>query len=140
MTQQHCTDYLDKVTSIKTACNDPTTTLTQLQTLIDGLATLDGQIDTDLQTISLPTTMTHMNLFILTQIERSMKCNLQESMKNLVKIRKNNIDAYQASNTYQNTVLYSTETRSIDNYIENTVIAGCTRMQSLKNIIKEYVK
>lgn len=137
MTLQTCDDYLNKVNEIITASDDVETTQTNLSTLIDALATIDSQVDTDIGTMSIPNTTEHFNKFILVQNMRMTKINLQNSFYNLIKIRNEELKTReeQQIGTTQDRLNYEEETKSIKLYID-TVKNSCSCMSGRTNIIK----
>jgi hypothetical protein len=140
MTELKCDEYMNKVEEIKDMSEDPETTLSSLQTLINELSVLDSQIDNDLSTIDIPTTMTHLNKLIIVQIERSRKATLQNSLQKLIECRNSNIDTVVLNGTYENALAYQSETKNIDNFVENTVIPSCDCMKIRMEIVKRISK
>jgi hypothetical protein len=90
--------------------------------------------------MAIPTTMTHLNKLILVQIYRSRKAELEDYMLNLIDCRRQNIDNYALTHTYDETVTYSNETNQINDYVHNTVIPSCTCMKTRKRLIEKLSK
>jgi hypothetical protein len=135
MTEATCNAFLAKITDIKTASLDPTTTLTAIQTLIDELGTLDELITTELATVAYPTTVSHLNSFITASIERAIKNKIHASMLSLINTRKVHLNSMRPTATYEELAAYINDTSAIGAYI-NDVIASCYCMKSLNEICR----
>jgi hypothetical protein len=124
--------YMTKVNSIITTCQDLNTTQAILQPLLTSLATIDTQIDTEILTMAMPTSMTHLNLFILVQNFRCSKKELHKNLLELVKLR------LSQSGDYPTFLTYSENTYILKNYVES-VINSCSCMGSTKYIVSSYI-
>lgn len=136
MAELTCDDYMLKLNEIISTCNNATTTKIQLETLLGELETLDNQVDTDIETMSLPSTMEHLNKYILTQYMRLSKIDLQRSLYKLIDVRNSDL-LYQAvheTTTKEEQHTYALETIEIKNLVE-TVINSCSCMSGRKYVV-----
>jgi hypothetical protein len=117
-------------------CSENTTTAT-LQSAINLLVTHDDAIDADLLTMTLPTTLTHLNKFILVQITRSTKLQLCRDLISLLKIRKNSTDDLASILSYEELMAYTAETNTLKIYIK-TFLNSCSCMSTHKFLSENF--
>lgn len=123
MTEATCDAYKAQITTIQTLCNINTTTTADITTAINDLNTIDSQINTDILSMSFPTTVDHLNKFILVQITRSRVSEIQASLLNLIKIRKNHLKTILDPLADMTTPLsYQNDTESLVSYTDNLIL------------------
>lgn len=137
MTVNTCDNYMAKLAEIETASQNALTTKAMLETLIDELAVLDAQVDTDLGSMLIPVTMTHLNKYVLVQIARSRKNDLQRYLHALVECRKAQLLADQKAKvgTEEERIAYGLETAVVNNYVEE-VLEACPCMKNRREIMR----
>jgi len=138
MTELNCDAYLSILGDIFDACDNVETTKTDLETLINTLQSNDTQINTDLLTMSMPTTMTHLDKYITVQNIRFSKIDLQRALYKLVDVRNADLlnQAVNQTTTQEEQDAYALETLNIKNYVD-TVINSCTCMSGRKYVINK---
>lgn len=137
MAELTCDDYMLKLNEIISACNNVETTKIQLEALLGELETLDNQIDTDILAMTTPpTTMEHLNKYVIVQYSRLSKILLHNALLTIVKKRaeEQRQREQDQSGTYEERRLYEEETENVRNYVD-TVKSSCICMSSRTNII-----
>jgi hypothetical protein len=138
MTENNCDTYLSTLGDIINACNDATTTKTDLETLIITLTTNDSSIETDILTMNIPTTMIHLDKYITVQNIRFSKIDLQRALYKLVDVRNADLlnQAVNQTTTQEEQDAYALETLNIKNYVDS-IVDSCTCMSSRKYVINK---
>ena len=136
MTEANLDLYMTKIAEIETACELATTTKTQIETLLTALNTLSDAIDADLLVIAVPTSIVHLQKLMIVNVVRITKLDLHASLTNLKDCRKNNVDTYANTNTYADLVTYTSDNKTVHDYIDNSVIPACHCLKGLRQIIR----
>jgi|694.fasta_scaffold72748_2 hypothetical protein len=138
MTELNCDSYLSILGDIIDACNDSTTTKLNLETLINSLVSTDALIESDISTMAIPATMTHLNKYIIVQNIRLTKLRFQQALYNLVDVRNENLlnQAINQTTTQEEQNAYALETIEIKKYVE-TVVDSCTCMSGRKYVVNK---
>lgn len=131
--------YMQKIIDIETASTDINTSTTELQTLINDLASLDATLDVEIDAmVEMPIDFRYMRKIILVEIERARKANLQKALETLVNTRRNYIPTLINSDPDGNNlaIQYDIETESVKDLVKN-VISGCNCMSNRKFLIEQ---
>ncbi|RTL06744.1 hypothetical protein EKK58_04380 [Candidatus Dependentiae bacterium] len=138
MTETHCEEYITALNNIIDACDEATTNKNDLETLINILITKDTQINTDILTMPLISSMVHMDKYTFVQNNRFSKIDLQRALYKLVDVRNADLlnQAVNQTTTQEEQDAYALETLNIKNYVD-TVINSCTCMSGRKYVINK---
>jgi hypothetical protein len=130
MTTANCDLYMNKLLEIDTLSKNVNGTKAQLETLLNELQTIDTNIENDIDVMPVPVTMVAMNKYVIVAVSRMRKLELNGMLYTLIKTRQQNVDIYLSTNTYDDYLLYTEETRNIIDYVENIVIPSCSCMDT----------
>lgn len=125
-------NYINKIAEIKNVCENVNTNKLQLEALLNDLQTIDNNLNNQIGIeTTTPTSFILFKKYISVEIERSRKDNLHKALYNLIKIRSFNVDNVEG---IENKINYSTETKSIEQYIKN-VVSSCNCMTNREFIV-----
>ena len=135
MTELNLDSYMSVLDTIKLICNDPLTTASDLQEKLDELAICVTNIDLDTDTMALPSTVNHLQKFIIVQNFIIHNTVLQSYICNLIE-KRNKRALYDATNDvatqeYRNN--YYFDTKEIKMLYET--ISENEQMNALKQVI-----
>jgi len=127
--------YMATLDQIRLICNDPLTTAQDLQDKMDELGVCVTNIDLDTDTMSMPTTIDHLQKFIIVQncimnntVLQSYICNLIEK-----RLKRALDDAYSDVTTQEYRNNYHFDTQEIKMLYET--ISANEHMNALKQVI-----
>lgn len=124
-----CDNYILKYYEIIDACEIPTTTKTQLETLINELGALETEFNG-------ATVIEDNKKYIHVKIITMTKLELYKAFISFVKVREGHYDTFNQTTNFNDLLAYMSETREIDNYLKNHIISGCFCMGALQYIIQ----
>ena len=87
MTTTNLNNFITKLSEIQTASNNNATTSTAMQTLYTNLTDIETLIDDDIINAAFPTTLDHLNKFVLVQQIRNDRIQILSSFVNFINIR-----------------------------------------------------
>ena len=132
--------YISKLNDLKLSCTDITTTQDNLTTILSDLMSICDTIDSELETIALPTTMAHLNKFILVQNARCNKHTIHFSLNKLLNLRENDQQSILDINgDYEAANIFISITKSLREYI-NDIQSSCSCMSGRLLIIENAIK
>ena len=115
--------YMIKLQEIETVCDDASTTKIILETKINELNILGSQIDAELGTMGVPTTMIHLNKYTICQHVRLSSCNLQCAFGKINDVRAADLLSKTKNNigTIQDRDAYFVETQNISTFCKSQI-------------------